>query len=101
MRFSHRQNAKITLGVKVEAKFQELIRSHTNLYKKFTDDPDSIFRRGDPLAARLFTGPVRPKRPILGGLFSGKVAAVGPRVTRFEVGDAVFGSTAGFGTNAE
>lgn len=62
---------------------------------------DSIFRRGDQLAARLFTGPVRPRRPILGGLFSGEVAAVGPRVTRFEVGDAVFGSTAGFGTHAE
>ena len=62
---------------------------------------DSTFRRGHQLAARLFTGPLRPRRPILGGLFSGEVEAIGKRVTQFEVGDAVFGSTSGFGTHAE
>jgi NADPH:quinone reductase-like Zn-dependent oxidoreductase len=33
----------------------------------------------------------RPKRPILGLEFAGEVAAVGPDVTGFEVGDRVFG----------
>ena len=32
---------------------------------------DCIFRRGDQFAARLFTGPLRPRHSILGGQFSG------------------------------
>ncbi len=38
--FSDRQNAKITHEKKVIDKFQEIIFDHTELYKKFTDDPD-------------------------------------------------------------
>lgn len=35
-----RQNAKITYEKKVEDKFQEIMFDHTELYKRFTDDPE-------------------------------------------------------------
>jgi NADPH:quinone reductase-like Zn-dependent oxidoreductase len=51
---------------------------------------------------RLFNGLVRPRRPILGTEFAGEVAAVGRAVTRFAVGERVFGvNTDRFGTHAE
>lgn len=44
------------------------------------------------LPGRLMLGLFRPKNPILGMDFSGVVEAVGEKVTRFRVGDRVFGS---------
>lgn len=41
--------------------------------------------------ARLAFGFNKPKNPILGSEFAGEVAAIGKNVTRFKVGDAVFG----------
>ena len=52
---------------------------------------DSAFRRGSPLSARLYMGLRRPRFTILGFGFAGEVAAVGRGVTRFGVGDEVFG----------
>ncbi len=52
------------------------------------------------LPGRLMTGLFRPRRPILGGDFSGRVAALGAGVTRFAIGDEVFGF-AGHGAHAE
>ena len=63
---------------------------------------DCEFRAGNPAVARLYTGLTRPKNPILGTEFAGTIEAVGPGVTRFAVGDRVFGaSDEGFGTHAE
>lgn len=45
------------------------------------------------LPLRLAVGVFKPRQPILGGYFSGKVVEVGSQVTRFKVGDDVFGST--------
>ncbi len=39
-RYSDRQNARITHENKIVHKFQEIIFSHTDLYRKFTDDPE-------------------------------------------------------------
>jgi NADPH:quinone reductase-like Zn-dependent oxidoreductase len=47
---------------------------------------------GTPYLMRLETGLGRPKSDRLGVDFAGTVAAVGPGVTRFKPGDAVFGS---------
>jgi NADPH:quinone reductase-like Zn-dependent oxidoreductase len=51
--------------------------------------------RGDPYVARLLGGGVlglrRPAMPIRGTDFAGEVVAVGHQVTRFRVGDEVFG----------
>jgi NADPH:quinone reductase-like Zn-dependent oxidoreductase len=46
---------------------------------------------GRPYAVRLATGLRRPRTPGLGRELAGVVVAVGPDVTRFAVGDAVFG----------
>jgi len=52
--------------------------------------------------SRLVFGVRRPRRPILGGVFSGTVEAVGARVPGFAVGDEVCGMTgAAMGTHAE
>ena len=45
------------------------------------------------LPLRIALGLFRPKRPILGGYFSGVVVAVGKDVSRFRPGDEIFGTT--------
>lgn len=47
---------------------------------------------GKPHVMRLATGLTKPKQPVLGMDLSGVVEAVGAEVTRFKVGDAVFGA---------
>ncbi len=47
---------------------------------------------GEPYVMRLATGLTKPKQPVLGTDVSGVVEAVGAKVTRFKVGDAVFGA---------
>ena len=50
---------------------------------------------GRPYAMRLATGLTKPKQRVLGMDVSGAVEAVGAGVTRFQVGDAVFGASSG------
>jgi len=45
------------------------------------------------LLSRAVSGIPRPRQPILGTEFAGTVAAVGPAVIGFRVGDTVFGNT--------
>ncbi len=54
---------------------------------------DCRLRKADPFAIRFFFGLFKPKNPVLGGVLSGIVEAVGKNVTQFQVGEAVFGST--------
>lgn len=51
--------------------------------------------RGTPYVVRISRGVRRPKNPALGSDLAGTVDAVGPGVTRFAVGDEVFGSSRG------
>ena len=63
---------------------------------------DSLARRGAPAYARLYFGVRRPRFTTLGSDFAGQIEAVGPDVTRFGVGDEVFGTTAPrFGAHAQ
>jgi NADPH:quinone reductase-like Zn-dependent oxidoreductase len=63
---------------------------------------DSIARRGHPRQIRAYLGLRRPRIHVLGADFAGEVAAVGAKVTRFAVGDQVFGTIAPrFGAHAQ
>jgi len=64
---------------------------------------DSHVRKGAYLIFRLFLGVFKPRKPIVAGLeFSGRVDEVGKNVSRFKVGDLVFGWPGrGKGTHAE
>jgi NADPH:quinone reductase-like Zn-dependent oxidoreductase len=53
------------------------------------------------LPGRLLYGLWRPRNTRLGSEFAGVIASVGPRVTRFQPGDRVFGMTTGGGASAE
>jgi NADPH:quinone reductase-like Zn-dependent oxidoreductase len=55
-----------------------------------------------PWFARLFTGLFKPKWTILGCEFAGQIEATGDKVTRFTVGDRVFGFSGDtYGAHAE
>lgn len=56
---------------------------------------DWHYLRGQPYFMRLMTGIGRPSNERLGTDFAGTVDAVGPEVTRFAPGDAVFGGADG------
>jgi NADPH:quinone reductase-like Zn-dependent oxidoreductase len=64
---------------------------------------DTGIRAAEPFLIRLFFGLRRPKQPILGTELAGEIESVGAAVTKFAVGDRVFGSTSAFrtGTHAE
>lgn len=54
------------------------------------------------LPARLIFGLTKPKQPVLGQEFAGEIVGTGNDVTKFKVGEKVFGSTgAKFGTYTE
>ncbi|NUN99449.1 MAG: NAD(P)-dependent alcohol dehydrogenase [Saprospiraceae bacterium] len=54
---------------------------------------DCRLRKADPFAVRFFFGFFKPRRPVLGGVLSGEVEAIGKNVRQFKVGDLVFGSS--------
>jgi len=75
-----------------------LVRIHATV----ATPSDVAFRSGQPWIARLFSGLLRPRLPILGDAFAGVVAAVGADVAGFAVGDRVAGSTGpGLGAHAQ
>jgi NADPH:quinone reductase-like Zn-dependent oxidoreductase len=82
----------------VPAEHEVLVRVHATTVSR----TDCHIRRADPFLWRLFAGLRRPKRRILGIELAGEVEAVGAAVSEFEVGDHVFGGSAGrFGAHAE
>ncbi len=54
---------------------------------------DCRLRAADPFAVRFFFGLFKPKKTILGSVFSGEVEQTGASVTMFKKGDQVFGSS--------
>lgn len=73
-----------------------------NIHATTVTATECTFRQGKPYFSRLFTGLRRPKITRLGEELAGVIEAVGAKVTKFRVGDEVFG-TAGpkFGASAE
>ncbi|MEL6867136.1 MAG: NAD(P)-dependent alcohol dehydrogenase, partial [Bacteroidota bacterium] len=63
---------------------------------------DARIRRADPYIVRLIFGFKRPKNAVLGVVVAGEVKAIGKSVSKFKVGDQVFGSAGmQFGAYAE
>ncbi|MCF8371358.1 MAG: NAD(P)-dependent alcohol dehydrogenase [Bacteroidales bacterium] len=63
---------------------------------------DSMIRTGKPYFGRLFIGLTKPKNPIPGTGFAGIIELVGSEVSKFNIGDRVFGETLfSFSANAE
>jgi NADPH:quinone reductase-like Zn-dependent oxidoreductase len=54
---------------------------------------ECAFRSANPFIVRFFAGLTKPRDPILGDNVAGVVDAIGAGVTRFKVGDSVYGST--------
>lgn len=67
------------------------------------NDWDWCLVRGKPLYIRLLCGFLKPKIQILGAEIAGSVEVVGQNITKFQVGDEVYGdiSDCGFGGFAE
>jgi NADPH:quinone reductase-like Zn-dependent oxidoreductase len=63
---------------------------------------DSGFRSAEYFVSRFFSGLFSPNQPILGCEFAGIVSEIGSEVSKFKVGDRVFGfDDEGFGGHAE
>jgi NADPH:quinone reductase-like Zn-dependent oxidoreductase len=54
---------------------------------------DVRLRKADPFAVRLFFGLFKPKKEILGSVFSGEIESIGSEVKHFKIGDEIFGHT--------
>ena len=74
-----------------------LIRIHATTVSR----TDIHARAASPFFWRFFAGLRRPRWRTLGVELAGEVEAVGAQVSRFAVGDQVFGSPPGFGAHAE
>jgi NADPH:quinone reductase-like Zn-dependent oxidoreductase len=63
---------------------------------------DCGFRSAEYFISRFFSGLFKPKNQILGNEFAGIIESTGKNVTKFKVGDKVFGyNDITFGANAE
>lgn len=63
---------------------------------------DCAILRAKPFIMRFFTGLFKPKNPVLGTEFAGRIEAVGKKVGSFKVGDRVFGfDDLGLGSHAQ
>ena len=63
---------------------------------------DARMRRADPFIIRLIFGFKRPRKPVLGVVVAGEIEALGKSVSKYKIGDQVFGSSGmNFGAHAE
>ena len=63
---------------------------------------DARIRRADPFIIRLIFGCKRPRKSVLGVVVAGEVESVGSNVSKFKVGDKVFGTSGmSWGAHAE
>ncbi len=81
----------------VPADDEVLVEVHTATVNR----TDCGFRLPRPFFVRFFSGLRHPKHRILGTEFAGVVVDTGANVTKFAIGDRVFGVNEGFGANAE
>ena len=88
--------APVERAIPTPSKGQILVRIRASAVTR----ADGMMRAGQPKFARLFLGLSRPRASLAGTCFAGDVVAVGEDVTRFSLGDAVFGEAGlQFGAN--
>jgi NADPH:quinone reductase-like Zn-dependent oxidoreductase len=91
------QLAPVTRPISEPGPGEVLIRIHASAVSR----ADGMMRAGIPRFARPFLGFRRPRKDLAGTCLSGEVIATGPDVSRFSVGDQVFGEAGlNFGANA-
>lgn len=89
--------APISMSVPTPSDRQVLIRIRASAVSR----ADGMMRAGKPKFARLFLGLKRPRSGLAGTCFAGDVVAVGKEVSKFSLGDKVFGEAGlQFGANA-
>ncbi|MAM61420.1 NAD(P)-dependent alcohol dehydrogenase [Maritimibacter sp. UBA3975] len=89
--------APVTRDMPTPAPTEVLIRIRASAVTR----ADGMMRAGVPRFARLVIGWSRPRHDLIGTCLSGEVIAVGPDVTRFSVGEEVYGMAGlSFGANA-
>ena len=72
------------------------------VYATTVNRTDCAMLRAKPFIMRFSTGLFKPKNPILGTDFAGKIEAIGKNVESFKVGDKVFGfDDDGLGSHAQ
>ncbi|MEN0004725.1 MAG: NAD(P)-dependent alcohol dehydrogenase [Bacteroidota bacterium] len=72
------------------------------VYASAVTAADTMMRRAIPKVSKLFLGWNKPKKDVMGTGFAGIVEAVGKEVSKWRVGDQVFGEAGlDFGANAE
>lgn len=72
------------------------------IFSTAVNSGDIRLRAANPWVIRLFLGLRKPKKKILGSVLSGRIEAVGHNVSKYKVGDEVFGTTGtGLGSYAE
>lgn len=87
-----------TVAVPIPEGGEILVRVHAATVSR----TDCALLSAHPFIMRFFTGLRRPWRKTLGTDFAGRVEAVGPGVTGFQVGDKVWGiNDMGIGSHAE
>lgn len=87
-----------TLEMPSPKDFEVLVKIHATA----VTIADCRLRKADPFAVRFFFGLFGPKKQVPGDSLSGEIVAVGKQVSRFKVGDQVFGTTGlDFGAYAE
>ena len=73
------------------------------IYAASANPLDWHMMRAEPFLVRLDNGFLKPKNPKLGADVAGRVVAIGKNITKFQIGDQVFGelSASGLGGFAE
>lgn len=105
MKVAYRQNYGTPKVIKILDKPIPKIKEDEVLIKIYAfsiNRTDLGFLKGEPKIVRLFSGISKPKNNILGCEFAGKITEIGNKVTKFKVGDEVFGfDDKNFGSYAE
>ncbi len=63
------------------------------IHASVVNSTDPVFRKGQPFVSRFFSGLLKPKNPIPGDVLAGEITEIGSAVTRFKIGDRVYGYT--------